>query len=210
MPDNKPAAYGKNAVGRPRTKGRAKALKTDNDPRLLAARVRHASRDASNSMRYANPEIVEAGVGSALRGLIKLATRSKYPKFAPKKASLEDKIKYRETRAKELKAARDKRNAKVQARKDKRIAKWRAKQDKKPAWAKPKSTKPSYMRDREETIAANKAYRDRAARIHEQKYQDARAKAAKDAEAVERIRFRAMQDRKPKGSGTPRGYRRGY
>lgn len=71
----------------------------------------------------------EAGIGSALKGIIKMATRSKYPKFAPKKASLEDKIKYREARAKDLKKIRDKKSAKAEAKKDKRLTKYRKKRD---------------------------------------------------------------------------------
>lgn len=102
-----------------------------NETGVARGRLRSASREVGTSIVRPSPEITEMGVGSALRGLVKLATGGRRPKFAPKKASLEDKIKYREARAKDLKKIRDKKKAKAQAKKDKRIENWRAKQEKK-------------------------------------------------------------------------------
>lgn len=125
-----------------------------NERNVARARYRHASRDASQAKAQSirnvmnppkgsvdkrdfktfllgpdQPAYSEAGIGSALKEIIKMATRSKYPKRAPKGSSLEEKIAYRDQRAKELKAYRDRDKAKAEAKKDKRLTKYRAKKD---------------------------------------------------------------------------------
>lgn len=202
-----------------------------NERNVARARLRHSSRDAYRSATTPG-EIQESGLGSAARGLIKMATRSKYPKFAPKKASLEDKIKYREARAKDLKKIRDKKKAKTEAKKQDRIDTYRAKMAKKREKAARKRNKesgtptpaaPKWRNFGEEKRMA-KAYYDRQRQVP---ITEAKENAAKRAAASKRpsyaerraAKYRESADRIERmqagykykgGSGTRGGFRRGY
>lgn len=232
-----------------------------NERNVARARYRHASRDVSQAKAQSirnvmnppkgsgdkrdfktfllgpdQPAYSEAGIGSALKGIIKMATRSKYPKRAPKGSSLEERIAYRDQRAKELKAYRDRDKAKAEAKKEKRLTKYRAKKDaartraaarvkkrEKREEAKATSGKKQW-RDYGEERRMQEAYyrRQRQVPITEAKENAAkRAAASKRPSAAERraAEYKASADRIERmqagykykgGSGTRGGFRRGY
>lgn len=190
-----------------------------NETGVARGRLRSASREVGTSIVRPSPEITEMGVGSALRGLVKLATRGRRPKFAPKKASLEDKIKYREARAKDLKKIRDKKKAKSQAKKDKRIENWRARQEKKRPKPKKKRdlSKPKYRNFSADRAEAKAAYdRNIRRQMDEADRRIAETRRAREPkrptqqQRIDRLREEAQEWRTSRykykgGSGTPKG-----
>lgn len=220
-----------------------------NERNVARARLRHASRDASKPPMQTLPKKTpkgdsrtlkefilgpddpiyqEAGLGSAVRAGIKMFTRSKYPKRAPKGSSLEERISYRDARAKDLKKIRDKKKAKADAKKQDRLDSYRAKMAKK---REKKATKPApspsttpKWRDFGEEKRMARAYyeRQRQVPVREAKANAAKRRAeSKRPSAAERraAEYRASADRIEQmqagykyrgGSGTRGGYRRGY